>query len=140
MLFRVWTRFVKICGGFSTARSRPQSAQVPFSAVLSIAPVLVATKSNQPILPAIDFHLSSRLASVAHLNTKAGRMPCPRNRPDARAKVMPKRLQITPKRCAINPAKKRSATSSTPAQVEIIRLLQPQPRCVPLDIRIAQAA
>ena len=98
---------------------------------------LLAPRAQRPV----DFQLAARLASVAHLNTRAGRVPNSRQRPNAQAKVMPKLVNHAPKRSAITTQKPRIASRPVVAvQAENVTQLQLESRCIPLEVRIARAA
>jgi hypothetical protein len=95
----------------------------------------------QRVQPSTNFHLAARLASVSHLNTKSGRTPCARQRPDTRCKQIPKLLPRVVKRNAATKPRPRVATAEMRSpQPNIVTLTQPTARCAHLDIRLAQAA
>ncbi len=107
----------------------------------SHSPATMVAGFLQRIEQPANFHLAARLASVSHLNTKAGRTPCSRQRPDARCKQIPKLLPRVVKRNAATGQKPRVAIAAMPlAQPNIITLTQPTARNMRLDIRIARAA
>ncbi|MEQ1615722.1 MAG: hypothetical protein ABL904_23450 [Hyphomicrobiaceae bacterium] len=94
-------------------------------------------------VPPVDFQLSARLASVAHLNTKIGRIPrttCP---PQPNAKAIPKSTGSNRKRSKLHMSTNSiTAARAVKAQksAKLFQLPAPQSRRIPLEIRIAQAA
>ena len=107
----------------------------------SLPPATAVAGFLQRIERPTNFHLAARLASVSHLNTKAGKIACSRQRPDARSKQMPKLQPRVPKRNAAAGRNQRVAIAAMPlVQPNVITLTQPTARCVPLDIRTARAA
>ena len=93
--------------------------------------------------PPVDFHLSARLASVAHLNTRAGRIPAHRGRRPAATKAVPKLVPATRKRSPIphQPVRTTAQTIAPIAAEVVVMPRQPATsRCIPIDIRIEQAA
>ena len=107
----------------------------------SLPPATAVAGFLQRTQPPTNFHLAARLASVSHLNTKAGRIPCSRQRPDARSKQMPKLQPRVVKRSTAPATKPLIAMAAQPlAQQNVVALINPAARCVPLDIRIARAA
>ena len=105
-------------------------------------PAVAGFVSRLPPPPA-DFHLSARLASVAHLNTRSGRVPALRGRRPAAAKAVPKLVPATRKRSPIPHQRVRpTAPTVAPIAADVVAMAK-QPaisRCIPLDIRIELAA
>lgn len=92
-----------------------------------------------PLRPT-NFHLPARLASVAHLNTRAGRIPTSRGGRTPAIKAMPK-LQDQQRKRSAPPIARPVAASRAVTTARIIALpLNTKSRCIPLDIRIAKAA
>jgi hypothetical protein len=94
------------------------------------------------LAPPADLHLAARLASVAHLNTKAGRIPAARGKPAANSKAMPKLQPATRKRSPVQTSAIRGPATMPPVRNAQVVPMQKTSgsRCIPLDIRIQQAA
>ena len=135
-LSRVWA--------WVTGVKRPRAdAKIPMIIAPStaVAGFVYRLEPTSATTTATEFHLSARLASVAHLNTRAGRVPSNRQRPNTTNKAMPKLQQHLPKRSVISAQKPRYSKAVNMNQgAQVVALIQPTSRCIPLDIRIARAA
>jgi hypothetical protein len=138
MLHNLRNRVSRLLQRLFGRRSRPVSVTPAREAIVSPAVAGFVFR----LAPPVDFQLAARLASVAHLNTKAGRIPTSRGRPATNSKPIPKLQPATRKRAPTQAAKMRG-----PAKIEVARNAQviaiqtpSNSRCIPLDIRIQQAA
>ncbi len=91
--------------------------------------------------PPTNFHLAARLASVAHLNTRAGRAPYVPTQPVTAAKAMPTVTTASRKRGAMAPAvtKRPSLVRGKPSN-NVVALPTAAARCIALADRIKNAA
>ena len=138
------TRLLSRFWAWASGVERPRAdAAIPITAApaTAVAGFVYRLEPALEITTPVDFHLSARLASVAHLNTRAGRLPSKRQRPNTNEKAMPKLQQQLPKRSVIGAQKPRFSKAMTTNQgAQVVTLIQPTSRCIPLDIRIARAA
>ncbi len=138
------TRQLSRFWAWATGVERPRTeASIPMIAApaTAVAGFVYRFESTTEITASVDFHLSARLASVAHLNTRAGRVPSKRQRLNTNDKAMPKLQHQLPKRSLIGAQKPRFSKAIDTSQNScIVTLIQPTNRCIPLDVRIARAA
>lgn len=94
--------------------------------------------------PPTDFQLPARLASVARLNTPAGRVPYSRPAAGAKGKMMPKAAASARQRSkpASYPTLQRQSNSVAAAGTAsaVVDIASARRRCIPLEVRIKQAA
>jgi hypothetical protein len=90
----------------------------------------------------VDFYLSARLASVAQLNTKAGRAPYKCLQRIAPVKPIPSAQAANGKRCKAAVSKPRIVSRELEKSISatVIEMPAAASRRIPLDVRIAQAA
>jgi hypothetical protein len=114
----------------------------PVAAAFTVAAPAVAGFVHRIAAPPVDFHLAARIASVAHLNTRAGRSPATRPQRAPATKAIPKLQQAGRKRSPVPTQRPlpRAQSAAEPTGVVTMSRTAPRSRCVPLDIRIAEAA
>jgi hypothetical protein len=141
MLFLPLNRLSMLWRRLFAGRSRPAAVTEVREAIVS-APAPAVAGFAYRLGPPAEFQLAARLASVAHLNTKAGRIPATRGKRAVNAKTIPKLQPATRKRAPTPAAKLRgSAKIEISRNAQVIAMQTPSnSRCIPLDIRIQQAA
>jgi len=135
-LFRPWLRLF-------AGRGRSASVFAVRATIASPpAPAPAVAGFVQRVAPPADFHLAARLASVAHLNTRTGRIPASSGKRTANTKAVPKLQPATRKRTTVPATVIRSrAAVQTARSAQVLPMPKAsRSRCIPLDIRIQQAA
>jgi hypothetical protein len=120
----------------------PRTAATISPSMATTAPATAVAGYLHRLVVPVEFQLSARLSSVAHLNTRAGRVPhCPGQR-RTNAKDQPKVQNPCRKRSKVSAPQPRFAAGAPAKQnsAAIIQLPASGSRRIPLDVRIARAA
>ena len=141
MLLKLFKKLCRPWIWLFAGRRRP-AAVIVVRETIAAAPAPAVAGFVFRLAPPADLHLAARLASVAHLNTKVGRIPASRGKRAAHSKAIPKLQPATRKRAPAPTSRMRG-----PAKIQATEAAQALPmqppsssRCIPLDIRIQRAA
>ncbi len=147
VMFRLLSRMLVWPGGKRRAEPAPKLPPAAAAvAATALAPAVAGFVHR--IAPPADFRLAARIAGVAYLNTRAGRIPRPRGRVQPNTKPIPKLVSAAHK----NSKNGKSSKLHAPRPPIVVRGRKPDntnvvplrpttvSQCVPLEARIRLAA